>query len=250
MGGVKRKLRRLGEDLLLQSQGSRVMHWTWVRVLTAMFVFAVLAHASAPAAPALVIDDFADTAGSALSAGIRQLTVGSTAISDGPELHGVIGGVRRVTLTAAGMDLRGAEAITVRVVRAGSLLNYSSSLGARGRLRLVYDAGGAGLGADVSSADSIGVDILAADAAALPCRMSVKLSDGSRSAVLTQVVTQSGAQTVRFGLLGRFTRRISAPFSERGRVDLHHLRSITLTLTPGKSGDLEIGGIRTIGGRK
>jgi len=234
---VRRKLRRLGGGSLLHSRGSRGMHLTRVRTFTAVFVFAVLALATA--APALVIDDFADTADSALSTGIRQSTVGSKTIVDGPGLHGVIGGVRRMTLTAIVTDLPGAEAVTVRIVRGGSRLNYGSSLGAAGQLQLVYDAGGAGLGANLSSAAGIRVDIVAANADAMPCSMSLTLSDGSRSATLTQTATRSAAQTVSFSFTGRF--------SAVRTVNLRRVRSISLTLTPGKSGDLEIGGIRTIG---
>jgi hypothetical protein len=216
------------------------MHLTGVRTFTAVFIFAAIALATA--APALVIDDFTDTAGSALSTGIKQSTVGSKTIVDGPGLHGVVGGVRRMTLTATVTDLPGAEAVTVHIVHAGSRVSYGSSLGAVGQLQLLYDAGGAGLGANLSSATGIVVDIVAVDAAAMPCSMSLTLSDGRRSATLTQTATQSAAQTVSFSLTGRF--------SAVRTVDLRNVRSINLTLTPGKSGDLEIGGIRTIGGRK
>ena len=211
------------------------MRFTRVGTFTATFGFAALALATA--AHALVIDDFTDTAGGALSTGIKQSTVGSRTISDGPRLRGVIGGVRRMTLTADVTDLPGLDAVTVRVVRAGSLLNYGSSLGARGRLQLVYDAGGAGLGVNLSSAAGIAIDIVAANADAVPCPLSLTLSDGLRSRTVSQAVTTGGSQTVRFGLRS----------TGLGTVDLRHIRSISLTLTPGKSGDLGIGGIRTIG---
>ena len=212
------------------------MRLTRVGTFTAMFVFAALALATA--AHALVIDDFRDTAGGALSTGIKQSTVGSQTISDGPRLRGVIGGVRRMTLTANVTDLPGLDAVTVRVVRAGSLLNYGSSLGAGGRLQLVYDGGGAGLGVNLSSAVGIAVDIVTADADAVPCPLSLTLSDGLRSQTISQTMTTGGKQTVRFGLRS----------TGLGTVDLRHVRSISLALTPGKSGDLGIGGIRTVGG--
>jgi hypothetical protein len=216
------------------------MRLTGVRRFTAVFVFTVLTLALATAAPALVIDDFADTAGSTLSTGIKQSTVGSKTVVDGPGLLGVIGGVRQVTLTATVTDLPGAEAVTVRVVRAGSLLSYGSSLGAAGQLQLAYDAGGAGLAANLSSATGLGVDIVTTDAAAMPCSVALTLSDGLRSVTLTKKATVNAAQTVSFSFIDRF--------SPVRTVNLRSIRSISLTLNPGKSGDLEIGGIRTIGG--
>lgn len=188
--------------------------------------------ATAPAG-GVTIDNFSDTAGVLLSNGLRQSTVGTQTASDGPGVHGVLGGARRLTLTASGLDMAGVDAITVRIVRQGTSLSYDSSVGAVGQLRVDYNAGGAGLAVDLSTSTGLALDFAVVDPSAPPCVVSLILADNSKSVTATQQVTSAGKQTVVFRLT-----------SFRG-VNLRKLRSISVTLAPSRAGDLQLGGIRT-----
>ncbi len=203
------------------------------RTVAALILLAACLTGPAPAnAGAVMVDDFSDTAG-LLSTGLRQSTVGVQSALDGPGVRGVIGGTRRLTLTALRLDVAGVDGITVRIVRKGTSLSYDSSIGATGQLRLDYDAGGAGLAADLSANTGLALDFSVVDPSAVPCSVSVILADKTQSAIATQSLAKASKQTLLFNFA-----------SFRG-VNLHKLRSISVTMAPGKAGDLQLGAIRT-----
>ncbi len=197
-----------------------------------MLLMCLIGPATANAG-AIIVDNFSDTAGVLLSSGLRQSTVGAQTAFDGPGVRGVIGGARRLTLAASRLDVSGVDGITVRVVRKGTSLSYDSSVGATGQLRVDYDAGGAGLGLDLSANTGVGLDFSMVDPSAVPCAVSLTLADRAQSASVTLQLTKASKQTMVFNLA-----------SFRG-VNLRKLRSISFTVAPGKAGDLQLGAIRT-----
>ncbi|MBI4516197.1 MAG: hypothetical protein HY699_10335 [Deltaproteobacteria bacterium] len=160
--------------------------------------------------------------------GLRQEERGSKARSEA-RLLSVIGGQRRLTITATEIGLADVDAVSTQLEPTGALLNYASSEGADGKLELSYDAGGRKLGLDVSANLSLKVLVADSDEAAVPYSVTLTLTDQSgRKAGATQVVSAPGPQTVDFRL---------ANFP---RLDRRRLAAITVVVDPQPAGDLQL----------
>jgi len=181
----------------------------------------------------LVIDVFSSTVQATLPAGVRQTTVGTQSVADGPGLSGVVGGTRRLTVGASAIQMPGLDSVVVGILPRQTYLSLASSQGADGTLTLTYDAGGAGLGVNLSRARGLRIAVEAVDAAALPCPLTVTLTDGSSSTAATQVLTQAKKQTLQF------------PFTSLRGVDLSRIQRIEVAIDPSPSGDIQLGGIVT-----
>lgn len=203
-----------------------------LRTVTVALFAAGLLNARGVLAGDVVIDDFSNTAQLHWPSDLRMTNLGSKAISDGPRLSGILGGTRQIRVTASTVEVPAVD--SVGVVQQRTALSYSSSLGADGSLDLIYDRAGNGLNANLSSAAGIRVDVTAMDAASLPCTMALTLGDGKTTATVNRVLTQAGKQRVDF----RFQPGLRA-------VNVRAIRSIALTVDPARSGDIQLGGIRT-----
>jgi hypothetical protein len=194
----------------------------------ALFVCALGSNSASLAQTA--IDDFSDAgANTGDPPGVTRTTVGSTSVTD-TGLSGVIGAARTLTVEATAADGASPE-ITAGVIPAFNLVAYSSSLLADGLLSLLYDADGAGLGADLSLAEGIELT-LTTDAAAVPYLVSLTLSDG----IVSETDSQAGLMSV--------TTLIQFDFANFPTVDLANLESIEVTIDPSVAGDLETGRCR------
>jgi hypothetical protein len=201
----------------------------------ALLVTGAIATLAAIPAGALMIDDFNSGASATLRRGVRQRRMGSLSANDAG-LKGVLGGQRRVTVTVESQDAGDLDTVSADIVPGAGLFGYSSSGGADGRFDLTYDAGGAGLNANLSSESGVLIDIVDADRSSVPYAMTLVITDRTgRAGTTTKTGTIAGPLQVRFLLSGL------------PRVDLSHVRSIVLTVNPQKAGDLQLNKIRTFG---
>lgn len=181
----------------------------------------------------MTIDAFSSAVTTVEPPGITRSTVGSTTVTDSGR-SAVIGGVRRVIVSAT--SLGPSDSITVGDLTTQMLFDYSSTALATGKVELDYDAGGAGLHADV--AGSMGIQIpVQTDAAAVPCAVTLTLTDGAGVMVsVKKTVTLSGAQL------------LSYPFTGFPGVNLGNIASIKILVAPDTAADLRLGTITTYGG--
>ncbi len=209
---------------------SRSCRASLARALQCLVALVAIAPMSAAQVP---IDNFSDAASTIDPPGITRSTVGSSTVSDAGRL-GVIGGVRRLIVSAT--SLGPTDSLTVGVVPAGTFLDYASTAAATGKTELDYDAGGAGLKANLAT--SLGIQLsVQADAAAVPYSITLTLTDSAaHSASLKRTVTTSGSQTLSF------------PFSSYAGVGLTNIFSVKLLIVPNTAADLRLGPIRTYGG--
>ncbi|MBI4514453.1 MAG: hypothetical protein HY699_01375 [Deltaproteobacteria bacterium] len=206
---------------------------THLRFAYLLAVPALLAAISASVG-ALTIDDFSSADTTGLPPGIVQASVGSTTATD-PGVAGVIGGVRRITVAATRIASK-ADSVIVGVSTTANLLDYASTVGANGRVEVLYDAGGAGLAANLALTTGISIVVCGADAASVPYTVRVFLVDSAgRSASSLQSFTVSGPRAIYF------------PLSDFSGVNLSSVFSIRITIDPNKAADLRIDLIETSG---
>jgi hypothetical protein len=187
-------------------------------------------------APALgvVIDDFKSGASATARRVVSHRRIGTLSATD-PKLSGVIGGTRRITVTVTSLQVADLDTVTADILPGLGVLGYASSNGADGRVDLTYDAAGTGLKADLSKEKTLVVDVAEADAAAIPCVITVKLSDATgRTVESTQTLTAPGARQLQF------------PLSDFQSVNLRNVRSVALGINPERAGDLQLNQIRTV----
>jgi len=191
------------------------------------------------AVPALgvVIDDFKSGASRTAPRAVSHRRIGTMSATD-PKLPGVIGGVRRVTVTVTSLQIPDLDTVTADILPGVGVFDYSSTNGADGRVDLTYDGGdarGAGLNLNLSAESAILVDIAEADTSAVPYTVSVKLADGSgRSAETTQNIVSPGPRQLRF------------PLAAFKSITLTRVRSIALGINPGRAGVLQLNQVRTV----
>ncbi|MBI1813346.1 MAG: hypothetical protein HYR72_00015 [Deltaproteobacteria bacterium] len=201
----------------------------------ALLVTGAIATLAAIPAAAVMIDDFNSGASATLPRGVRQRRMGSLSAND-TGLKGVLGGQRRVTVTVESQDSGDLDIVSADIVPGAGLFGYASSGGADGRFDLTYDAGGAGLNANLLSESGVLIDVAEADLSSVPYTITLVIADRSgRSGTITKASTSAGPQQVRLLL------------SALPKVDLAHVRSIVVSVNPQKSGDLQLNKIRTFG---
>ena len=188
-------------------------------------------------ARALLIDDFSSATTTAFPPGIMRTSVGSTTVVDGSLMVprvGVIGGVRELRLDATSIGAN--DSVTIGVFTPATLADYSSTVAANGRIVLTYNAGGAGLDADLSMLGGIRLRFQSVDAAAPPVAVTVALSDTSaQSGSVMETIFVPGPQSVDLPLQN----------GEFAGVDLAHIRSIVVMVDPQVAGDLRFDIIET-----
>lgn len=215
-------------------------------VLTAGFVVALVLSASSSFAAEAQVDAFIDASAQTalvVNTNVLQNTVGSTVRVD-PNLNGVIGEVRELTVTA---DLisSGADFVVsgVFVASPTGTLQYSSTSGADGSITLLYDRNGSGLNAFLEFAMGIRVQVLGADipAVMLPgMDVTVTLTDGAMSPV-------SVTQTVTLPVMSMAPLDLDFPFSSFAGIDPASLFAIQVFVDPQQAGDMQLGPIQTFG---
>ena len=210
---------------------------------------AILATAVRAGAAEEPIDLFSDA--SALTqyvedTNVKQGTVGSTTPVD-PNLSGVIGRVRQLTVTMTAAMVPGLDAVVAGVqFPLLQLFRYSSSAGADGEATLRYDRNGNGLNAMLAFAMGLQVTIVAAD---LTCvtpglDVTVTLTDSF-------LTTVSSTQTVLLPVSPAIPLALNYPFSAFAGIDPNSLFAIELTVDPQASAlggcDLQLAGVSTYG---
>lgn len=209
-------------------------------------LLAIVDHAEAAEAP---IDLFTDA--SALTryvpdTNVKQDTVGSTVRLD-PNLSGVIGGTRELTVTMTAAMFPGLDAIVAGVSDPPlQLFQNTSSAGADGSIELRYDRNGNGLNASLVFAMGLRVTIVSAD---LTCvtpglDVTVTLTDSF-------LTTAASTQTVLLPVSPGMPLALDFPFTAFTGVDPISLFSIQIALGPQPSAlggcDMQLAGIRTFG---
>ncbi len=206
--------------------------WVSRTATTAAFCLLLVA-AFCDTGKAIIIDDFSSAVTTLQPPGIKQTGPG-TATGTDPGLSGVIGGVRKLQVTVTSEPAN--QGVRVGVIAAATILSYASDDSANGKMTLLYDAGGAGLGADLSSALNLSVNVFFADAAAPPYTVEVTLVDSSaKIASVTQTILISGARIIDF------------PFSSFTGVNIANIFSIKIAIDPNTAADILLDIVETSG---
>jgi len=169
---------------------------------------------------------------------IELTALGMTTVTEDPALAGVLGGVRTTTIVGESFGLPGLDTVTVAILPSPSgRLGVTTSGAADGLVRLLYDGGGSGLGADFSTTGGIRIDIPLFDRAGgvdMPVRVS--LDDGINTITLERFLTTPGMQSVYFPF---------ADFSGIGGFNLASINSTEVTFDPQASQDFHVDLIET-----
>jgi hypothetical protein len=177
---------------------------------------------------------------------VKQDTVGSAVRVD-PNLSGVIGGTRELTVTMTAAMFPGLDAIVAGVSDPPlQLFQYASSAGADGSIELRYDRNGNGLNASLVFAMGLRITILSAD---LTCvtpglDVTVTLTDSF-------LTTAASTQTVLLPVSPGMPLALDFPFTAFAGVDPISLFSIQIGVAPEPSAlggcDMQLAGMRTFG---
>lgn len=197
----------------------------------------LLLMTSVAAAGIITIDDF--TAVETPSLWPIELAIpGMTSATEDPALAGVLGGVRTTTIVGESFGVPALDKVTVAIIPSPfGRLGVTTSGAADGLVRLLYDGGGSGLGADFSTATGIRIDIPLFDRAGgvdMPVRVS--LHDGLNTIMLERFLTTPGGQSVYFPF---------ADFSGIGGFNLATINSTEVTFDPQTSQDFHVELIET-----
>lgn len=150
-------------------------------------------------------------------------------------LSGVIGGTRLTTLSGFFFDIVGLDEVATNIVPQFGVLDYTSSVGANGDLRVAYVGQFA---ADFSGDAFIQIDFSGFDrgnARGMP--VTVTLANGATIASLTQRLTEIGPQSVAFNF---------SDFRNIDAIDLASVDALLFEFDPGAGGDFRIGEISSI----
>lgn len=181
----------------------------------------------------LVIDDFSDVI--TPSPWPLIITTPSVIVVSETGLTGAIGGERLTTLSVPFLDLVGLDDVSVSVVSGVGMLDYTSTVGANGDLRLAYVGD---FTADFSGDAEIHIDFTGFDLGNIsPMVVTVTLWTGSNFANLTHLLTATGAQTTVFGF---------SEFANISKIDLASVDAMLFEFDPGDGGDFRIGGIGSV----
>jgi len=213
-------------------------------VSAALIVLVVLAATPVWAVEALV-DAFSDASAATqfvTDTNVRRDTLGSTVRVD-PNLTGVIGGVRQLTVTATALAAPMADFVVGGVAPLPSSLFVSyATVQADGSFDLLYDRNGLGLNAFLAFAQGIEVEILVADMAAVaPPGMDVTVTITDSS-----MIPRSQTQTVLLPVMGP-PLPLHFPFSAFLGLNPRSLFSIEVRIDPQVAFDLRLATIQTFG---
>ncbi|TVQ51061.1 MAG: hypothetical protein EA377_13360 [Phycisphaerales bacterium] len=154
-------------------------------------------------------------------------------------LNNVFGGTRTTEITLTNAGIPQADDIRISVFMTPGIFDYRSTSEASGFLSLTYDAGGAGLGIDLSNQIGLDIDFLSFDLGnGIPMPVTATVSDGMNSASLEISLTSAGAQVITFDFMD---------FSNIGSVDLSAIQSISFDFDAGNAADFRIDQIVTTG---
>lgn len=196
-------------------------------------VVSVMLCGGAAARGGLVIDEFSDVS-SPSPWPVSTTSLGELAVLE-TGLSGVIGGTRLTTLSADFFDLLGFDDVGTNIVPAAGQLDYTSSVGADGDLRILY-AGG--FTADFSGDALIQIDFTGFDLGAeTPMPVTVTLWQGATSASLTRVLTEPGPRSVAFDFV---------EFANIDAIDVGSVDAMLFEFDPGTGGDFRIGRIGSV----
>ncbi|MCH7873486.1 MAG: PEP-CTERM sorting domain-containing protein [Planctomycetes bacterium] len=179
----------------------------------------------------LVIDDFSDVSTS------WPVTISSpnVVVRSETNLSGVIGGTRVATLSAFVFDVEGLDQVRATIAPQFGVLDYASSVGADGDLRLSYVGE---FQADLSGDAFIQVDFAGFDMGGnVPLAVTVELGHGALTATLTQMLNGVGSQSLAFNF---------SEFIGIDAVDLASISAMEFRFNPGAGGDFRIGGISSV----
>lgn len=181
----------------------------------------------------LVIDDFSDVAGS--NPWPVSMTSPSVISVFESGVSGVLGGTRLTTLSGFVFDFSGLDDIRATLAPQFGVLDYASSVGADGDLRIAY------IGefvADFSGDALIQIDFAGFDmGAGMAMPVTVTIGEGAVTASLTRQLTSAGPQSVLFNF---------SEFTNIGAVDLASINALSVSFNPGPGGDFRIGGISSV----
>lgn len=185
---------------------------------------------------AIIIDDFDHGVNTAWPPAVtRYPPPGSTTATD-TGLSGVIGGARKLTVTANFLPLLSglfdpSDNVTAGAAVLGDFLDYSSTFTAIGEVALHYDRNGLGLNLSVGGFDHFQLIVIDADPASVPYDATVTVEDDWHNQA-------SSTQTIPFPEWG--PRTIAWPLANFSGVDLNAVRSITLVVAPNFAADMRL----------
>jgi len=212
------------------------MRYAWHRLPDVAAVFGLLVCVVLPLIPAravgFLLDDFSDTVIAKQPDSDEQHAKGSKQLRD--RVKGVVGGTREVTVSVIDTRSSASTSAGVWVDPTVKSLNYSSTVGVKGSLQILYDADGRGFNAAFTNVSGLRVEINAG-ASAVPYQVVLTLTDrGGRSASASRTISKVGVQ------------RVELPFRDIGLTNSRRLQSIQLAITPGAAGDFEIRKLESI----
>ncbi|MDA1015385.1 MAG: hypothetical protein O3A00_13155 [Planctomycetota bacterium] len=173
---------------------------------------------------AVTVDSFG---GGALA--LTTLSTNGSSFNGSQADGSISGGSREVDLALA-TGLFGST-VTGEVNTVAGIFNYESGTFANGSAALTYDASGAGLNLDLSSATAVEVEFLATD---LNFPVTVTIGDGTNTQSVTLNTTGPGTMVFSLGAFG-------VP------LDLTDIDSLVVSLDPIMAGDFAITEIRISG---
>lgn len=150
-------------------------------------------------------------------------------------LSGVIGGTRLTTLSGFVFDIEGLDEIRANIVPNYRVLDYASSVGGDGDLRIAYVGN---FQADLSGDAFIQIDFSGFDlGTGTPMPVTVIIGHGAVTASLTHLLTGAGPQSVTFNY---------SEFDNISAVDRTSINAMEFRFNPGAAGDFRIGGISSV----
>ena len=209
------------------------MGYSQRKLIGALFVAALAALPCLEARAGLVIDDFSDVGAP------NPWPVSTTAPAVLPVMEtgltGAIGGTRLTTLSVFFFDIGGLDEVRTSVAPDLGVLDYQSTVGANGDLRVAYVGD---FVADFSGDAMIQIDFAGFDLGAeSPMPVTVTLWNGIDVASLTQVLTDPGPQSTMFAF---------SEFSNIENVDLSGIDTLLFEFDPGDGGDFRVGQIQSV----
>ena len=179
----------------------------------------------------LVIDDFSDVS----ETWPQSITSPNVLLVNETNLSGVVGGTRLTTLSAFVFDIEGLDQVRATIAPQFGVLDYASSVGADGDLRLGYVGK---FSADLSGDAFIQIDFAGFDMGGnVPMTVTVEIGTGALTATLTQMLVGVGAQSLAFNF---------SEFTGIGAIDLAGIDALEFRFNPGAGGDFRIAGIASI----
>jgi hypothetical protein len=150
----------------------------------------------------------------------------------------VLGGTRQTHIEVFAVGIPGVDFVSVNIAAGAGLFDYNSTVEADGSVSLLYNAGGAGLNANLQSQFGIAIEFTEFDfAGQVPMPVSITISDGTSEATHTLSLTPFGPHTLTFTF---------ADFANFGQIDLASVQSVLVEFHPAIGVDFRIAQIMTV----